>query len=244
MSATFHWDIKQNTEDWFRLRMSIPTASAMDKIITPTGKKSSQAEAYMAKLLWEYVSGVPLQEQEDMYQSPWMEHGHEYEATTVKAFEFQTGLACEKVGFISNWDNTIGASPDRIVRGVACCEIKSPAPYTQLLYLLDKDSLAKNYWPQLQAQIFVSELDKQFMCSDHHRVKAEPVILEIPRDDKYCATMALYLREFVDALLEKRLRLDREFGLRPPIAVPKPDGLAEFGVSQADVDAIIAAGLK
>lgn len=210
MSAVFHWEIKQNTSDWFAARMAIPTASEMKRIITPTGKKSSQAEVYMNKLLWEYVSGVPYQEDENPYQSLYMEHGHDYEEAAVKSFEFATETKVEKVGFVSNWDNIIGASPDRIVKEVGCVEIKSPAPHTQIGYLLDKDSLVDEYFVQLQSQLFICEFDKQFICADNP--KLAPVILTVGRNDKYIATMALYLREFVDTMLEKRLRLENEFG--------------------------------
>ena len=247
MSAVLFWDVEQNSEEWYRLRMAIPTASAMDKIITLTGKKSSQAEAYMNRLLWEYVSGFPLQEQENVYQSPWMQSGHENEGNTVKSFEFQTSLTCKKIGFISNWDGMIGASPDRAIMDgetlTGYLEIKSPAPYTQLGYLLDKPSLSKEYWPQLQAQMLIGETEVQYICSDSHRVNSEPVILQVNRDDKYCATLALYLREFVDTMLERRLRLKSEFGLQPPVrevkkALAYDDG-GEFGVSLADLDAIL-----
>jgi hypothetical protein len=242
MNPNFHWDVKQNTEEWFRLRMGIPTASEFDRIITPTGKLSTQAPGYMNKLLWEYVSGVPLQEQEDMYQSPWMEHGHEYEEQTVKSFELMTGLVPEKCGFISAWDEIIGCSPDRIVRDVGCCEMKSPAPFTQIGYLLDQNALRDKYWVQVQGQMFVSDFNQQFLCSDNP--KLPPVILKIERDEKFCALLALALRQFVDKMLEARLRLDKEFGLLPPVKKTTAlahDEAGELGVSMADVEAIIAA---
>ena len=246
MSAIFHWNVRQNTPEWFALRMAVPTASEFHRIITPEGKKATgkQREVYMARLLWEYVSGFPCHsdEESDNYQSPWMENGHDYEAKVAQSFELMTGYTLETIGGISNWDGLLWASPDRVVRDVGCFEAKSPAPWTQLRYLLDKPSLSKQYWPQVQGQIFVGDLEKQFIGSDSYRVKAEPVILDVGRDDKYCATMALLLREFVDEMLERRLRLKNEFGLNPPIREVKKelayDDPGEFGVSMADVDAI------
>ena len=241
MSAIFHWDIEQNSEAWFRARLAIPTASEMKRIITPTGKKSTQAEGYMNRLLFEYVSGVPFQT--DEYQSAYMEHGHEYEAAAVKSFELMTGRKTKKVGIITNWEGMVGASPDRLVIDgetvIGSLEIKAPQGPGMIGYLRDKDSLVDEYLVQLQAQLSIGELDKSDICADNPKLPA--VILEVGRDEKFISTMSLYLREFVDTMLEKRLRLDKEFGLKPQVKTKAPlayDDPGEFGVSMADVDAI------
>ena len=261
MSAEFRFDIKQNTEEWERARLGIPTASEFHRIITPGGKgndkpkQSSQWTTYMNKLLLEYVTGFPCNYEEDAYQSPWMEHGHDYENKVAQSFELMTGYVLSKVGFVTNWDGTIGASPDRLAaeqtnklsqqKIIGGVELKSPSPWVQIGYLLDKESLRSKYYCQLQGQLFVCELEKQFIASDSHKLKAEPVILEVPRDDKFQGSLALYLREFVDTMLERRLRLKSEFGLQPPVrevkkALAYDDG-GEFGVSLADLDAILGA---
>lgn len=232
----FRSDISQNTSEWFALRLAIPTSSEMKRIVTPTGARSSQVVAYRNRLLWEYVSGVPFQE-EDAYQSLYMEHGHEYEAAAVKSFELMTSKKAEKVGFVSTWEGLLGASPDRIVESEACLEIKSPTPPIQIKYLLDKDSLVAEYRCQLQAQLYICEFDKQYICADNP--KLPPVILEVGRDEKFIAAMVGYCREFVDTMLEKRLELEQKFGpfKRPTDKSPAaedPDWLSE-----ADVDAIL-----
>lgn len=234
----FHWDLEQNTSEWIAARMAIPTASSFGKIITPEGKRSSQSKVYLSKLLWEFISGLPLQEEEDPYESAYMQHGHEYEENTVAAFEFVTGHKAEKIGGISNWDGMIWASPDRIVRDIACAEMKSPQPWTQLTYWFDKELLPKKYKPQLQGQLIVGELDKQFICSDHPKCKV--VALEVGRDESYITTAKGYLREFVDELLEKRLILEREFG-KPKPHKTEESCFGDLGVSMDDVEAIIAA---
>jgi len=247
MSAIFRYDIKQNTPEWFMAKLATPSASEFDKIITPAGKKvkAKTTATYMARLLWEWTSGYPCQSETPTYQSPWMEHGHEYEETVCKAFALMTGMTPEKIGGVSNWDGLLWASPDRIIKGIACFEAKSPAPWTQILYLIDKPQLSEDYYPQLQGQLFVGELEKQYIASDSHKVNAEPVILEVGRDEDYITKLSLYLREFTDTMLEKRLRLDKEFGLRPPIREAKKlahDDGGEFGVSMADVDALLGHG--
>jgi hypothetical protein len=38
-------DVTQGSPEWLEARLGIPTASEFDKIITPTGKPSTQYEA-------------------------------------------------------------------------------------------------------------------------------------------------------------------------------------------------------
>jgi YqaJ-like viral recombinase domain len=237
MTAVFRYDLKQNSAEWFRARLAIPTASEFHRIITPTGKKSSQAGAYMFKLLYEYVTNLPCQSEEDSYQSRWMEDGHQYEETVAKSFELMTGHQIEKIGGISNCEGLVWASPDRIIKNVACVELKAPAPWTQLGYLIQKDSLIEDYRPQLQGQLFVSELDRQFITSDNHRIKCPPVLMEVTRDEAYLAKLQEYLTEFLDKMLNFRIKLRFEFGLIPP--QPKPIEANPFGVSMEDLEAIL-----
>ena len=51
---------EQGTDEWFQARCGIPTASSFDKLITPTGKPSTQADAYMHQLLAEWVMGEKI----------------------------------------------------------------------------------------------------------------------------------------------------------------------------------------
>jgi len=53
------YDIEQGSERWLQARLGIPTASAFDKIVTSTGKASTQSNAYMNKLLAEWLTGRP-----------------------------------------------------------------------------------------------------------------------------------------------------------------------------------------
>lgn len=245
--------MEQNTSEWLAARMAIPTASCFDKIITPAGKKSAQSRVYMAKLLWEYRSGYPLQEDEDPYESNWMANGKEYEARTIATFEFVTGYKAEKIGGVSNWEEMIWASPDRVILNgkdsiLACIEAKSPAPWTQLLYWFDNEDaklkvengkdleLVANYKPQLQGQLLVPETDKQFICSDHPKLK--PVLLEVGRDEKFIKTLSDYLREFVDTMLERRLVIDREFG-KPKAISKESGGFGDLGLTEEDFQALM-----
>lgn len=249
----FLWDIKQNSVEWFAARLGIPTASDFHRIITPEGKpsKAETTEAYMNRLLFEWVSGVPYQEND--YKSDFMQHGHDNEDGAAARFEFHTGLTTRKCGFVTNDAGTVGSSPDRIVWDAASAadegygepwatvELKSPQGPAQIGYLLDKPSLVKKYRVQTQGQIWVCEFDHGFIHSDH---TISPVILPIDRDEDYISLLAQRVTRFVDKMLEKRFILEREYGpfVRPTLGgKPTPEDCGEFGVSFEDLEQMWAA---
>lgn len=146
----FYRHVEQNSGAWDWLRATIPTASDIEKIITPTGRASTQALAYMNQKLSAWMLGRPPEAVP--YQSRWMEHGHENEDGAIDAFEFQSGLKTSKVGFVTTDDGMLGASPDRLVGDIswlnekplgciATLEIKSPSPPVQTGYLLADSQL-------------------------------------------------------------------------------------------------------
>ena len=69
-------DCAQGTEEWEALRVGIPSASNFDKILTPKGEPSKQAEKYLYTLAVERVTG----KREESYQSAAMVRGNEVEA--------------------------------------------------------------------------------------------------------------------------------------------------------------------
>ena len=202
----YHDRIEQRTADWFQIRAGIPTASDMERIITHGGKASGQAEAYMNKLLAEWVLGEAIVGD---YESRHMLDGRENEEPAVKAFEFQTGLKTAKVGFVTTDDGLIGCSPDRLVEDHGTLEIKCPASQTHIGYLLST-SVADDYKVQVQAQMWICEREKSWVSAYHPRLA--PVIIEIPRDDAFIAKISAAVRTFVDVMLAKRLELEKRFG--------------------------------
>ena len=55
------YDFPQRSEQWFRVRLGIPTASEFKRIVTPKGwKLSTQAEGYCHRLLAEWMLDAPV----------------------------------------------------------------------------------------------------------------------------------------------------------------------------------------
>ena len=65
-------DFAQQSEEWYRARLGVATASCFDKIITPKKLElSKSAEDYAFTLVGEMVTG----ESAEKFQSYWMERG-------------------------------------------------------------------------------------------------------------------------------------------------------------------------
>jgi hypothetical protein len=209
----------QNSEEWYSRRLGIPTASEFARIVTPTGKKSDQADAYMNRLIAEWALGTQL---EDGVETQWMQHGHELEALAMRSYAFEMDAEPEEVGFITTDDGLIGASPDRLVGESGLLELKCPAPQTHIYYMRTR-KLSLKYKPQTQGQLLVSGREWVDLQSFHPGLPT--VIIRQHRDEEYITLLDAELRAFVDRLLEARAELEREYGnfrkhLQPPAPAP------------------------
>lgn len=201
------WAVEQRSEEWHRKRLGIPTASQFHRVITPkTGALSDQRHDYRNELVAERI----LQRRTERSKStPWMQYGIAYEPEAVRDFltrQFDLHgrrMELEKVGFITTNDGRIGCSPDRFVKrdpkgnapreGV---EIKCPAPWTQVGYLIG--GLEAEFRPQVQGQMLVAELDLVHFYSFCPGLPAFHKVVE--RDVGYCDKLYTHLSTFLNEL--------------------------------------------
>lgn len=234
MKPIFHTHFQQNSAEWFRIRVGKVTASEMTKIVTPTGKASSQCSAYMNRLLAEWALGRSLTD--DSYQSDYMTLGHDNEQATVESFEFQTEFTTSTVGFVERSDGLIGCSPDRLIDGGGTLEVKSPAPQTQIGYLLDPSELEKKYFVQIQTQLWICEFDFGYIHTDS---KPLPPIkpVRVNRDEDFILKISTATNTFLETMLGHREALESKYGPfeRPKKAATEADPLmAEFYMNDDD----------
>ena len=178
-------NVEQNTPEWFRLRMGVPTASRFGEIYTGTGKASASADNYMYSLLAEIVANEPG----ESFSNAATEWGHEMEPRAVSAYEMLEGRSMEVVGFVTNDKGTVGCSPDRVN-----LEIKCPALKTHLKYLVDGRCPTK-YIPQVQGCMLICEQDHWDFMSYHP--DARPLIVRVERDEEYIDGLSKHLNEFI-----------------------------------------------
>lgn len=211
-------DCVQGTTEWLQLRAGIPTSSEFHRIITPkTGRPSEQAEKYMWQLIAERLMGHPCIE----FMSHWMDRGSQMEAEAVQFYEFQRDVQTTKIGFLTNDEGTVGASPDRFVNDDGLLEIKVPKESTHVGYLL-KHSVDAEYFPQVQGQLWVS--GRQFVDILSYHPEMPPALIRVERDPRFIAMLETVVTKFSEVLeANYKLLEDRTVG-----KAPAPPSLTEL----------------
>lgn len=139
----------QGTEEWKLERIGKVTASRIADVMakTKTGYGASRG-TYMGQLIAETLTQTP----QDIRQTAAMVWGVETEALARRAYEAETGVLVEEVGFIPHPRIALsGASPDGLA-GEGLVEIKCPETKTHIDTLLARKIPAK-YQLQMQWQM-------------------------------------------------------------------------------------------
>lgn len=192
---------EQRSEEWLSARLGIPTASEFDKIIMPaTGKASTSADAYMFRLLGEWMTG----KQQESFQSGWMERGSELEPEARAYYELQTDGAIQQVGFVYRDESRmVGCSPDGLLPGGGV-EFKCPSAGMHVRYLLS-GNLANEYIPQVQGAMWITGAEWWDWMSYHPDM--EPSIVRVLRDPPYIAKLETLMSAFIEKMVKHRAEL-------------------------------------
>lgn len=182
-------DCEQGTELWFKSRLGLPTASEFSTVMAKgkDGGKSLTRKTYLMKLAGEILTGEPM----ESYTNVHMERGKEQEAEAREAYELMKDVDCQQVGFIRNGDK--GCSPDSLIGSDGALEIKTALPHIQVERLL-KGELPPEHRAQVQGVMWVAE--RQWLDFVSYCPRLPLLIVRVPRDDGYIATLAGAVKEF------------------------------------------------
>ncbi|MGQ0721050.1 MAG: lambda exonuclease family protein [Candidatus Eiseniibacteriota bacterium] len=187
-------EVPQGSPEWQAARAGIPTASQFDRILTPTGRPSAAAVAYMHELLAERFLGTPLQ----TVSTALMERGSVVEAEAVAWYEFQQEVSTGAVGFCLRDDGRAGCSPDRLVGDDGGLELKCPSPGIHIGYLLGGEGIGQKYYPQVQGCLWVTGREWWDTLSYHPDLP--PALLRVHRDEEYIRALAEAVEAFCGRL--------------------------------------------
>lgn len=142
----------QGTDEWFRSRLGIPTASEFSTIMAKgkAGAESKTRQTYLYKLAGEIITGEPM----ESYSNAHMERGKAMEDEARSLYEFMTDQSCERVGFIRSGRK--GASPDSLVGSNGLVEIKTKLPHL-LIEALFRGEFPPEHRAQCQGQLWVAD---------------------------------------------------------------------------------------
>lgn len=112
---------QQQSEEWYALRVGIPTASEFSKIVTSTGERSKQLNAYAMQLAAERYAGIDLNRWGGNLST---DRGRFLEEAGLQQYAFERDADIIKVGFITDDECSYGCSPDAFVGTHGLAEVK------------------------------------------------------------------------------------------------------------------------
>ena len=191
----------QLSELWFKNHAGIPGASSMNKIITSTGKRSTQRKDYMYKLAAESLLGV----RELGYTNAAMEEGTAREEESRDYFSFLYDVEVHQVGMCYKDERkSFLCSPDGLIKNAAgkwyCgLEMKNPLAKTHIKYLAE-GVLPTKYFIQVQSSLFITGLPA--WCFMSYYPGLDPFIFDVIPDREFHKKLETELNTFCAELAQ------------------------------------------
>lgn len=196
------FNLEQGTEEWFRCRMGVPTASNFATVMAKgEGKTRSK---YMRQLAGEIITGEP----QESFSNAHMERGKAMEDTARQTYAFINGVDLQQVGFIRNGNK--GASPDSLIGTSGGLEIKTALPDIQI-DRLERDRLPPEHKAQVQGNLWLSERDWWDFVS--YWPKLPMLTVRVYRDEDFIKEMSSEIDRFNDELAAMVDRIN-SYGLK------------------------------
>lgn len=195
-------DVPQGSPEWKLARLGIPTASNFGKILTATGKVSTQRVKYMYELAGEAVSGIPI----ERFTSYRMEQGNKLEEESRNVYEMNHQVEVQQVGLCYKDEKGMySCSPDGLIEPGGGFETKD-AQYDIQVERLLKGKMVTSHIPQVQGCLFICGRewwDFQSYCRG-----LPPLTIRAERDETYISRLEEELEKFCYELvgIVKRLK--------------------------------------
>ena len=200
-------DIVQQSPEWFAQRCGKATASRISDIVakTKSGYSTSRAN-YMAQLVVERMTNQVA----ESYTNAAMEWGTTNEPFARAAYEAKTGVLVDEVGAIDHPTIAMSAaSPDGLIGGDMCLEIKCPGTAQHISTLLGEE-IAKKYYDQMQWQMACTGRSlADFVSYDPRMPEGLQLFIKlVPRNDKYIAELEGEVIQFLAEVDDKVNKLN------------------------------------
>lgn len=176
-------EAEQGTQEWLDARLGRPSASQFHKLITSSGKPSTQADGYINAMIAERLMGYS----EPVYVTDAMQRGTDLEPEARELYEFISDVKVQEVGFILDNSGEFGCSPDGLIGEEGGLEIKCPAPHNHIAWSRKGVCPTKHY-AQVQGCMYITERKWWDFMSYHPDMK--PFIVRVERDEEFITNLA------------------------------------------------------
>jgi len=151
-------DLAQGSDEWFDQRRGIVTASAVGKLITPSGKVADNdtSRGVTATLAAERITGYT----EPSFMNDDMMRGVMHEPLARDRYAETNGVDVRQIGFLvrDDWGFRLGASPDGLIGTDGGLEVKCPRAKQHIRTIVSGEVPAF-YMAQVQTCLLVSGRD-------------------------------------------------------------------------------------
>lgn len=143
---------EQRSAEWYAARLGKLTASCLgDAFATTKSGFSTSRRNLRLRLVLERLTG---RSQESGYTNAAMDRGIQLEPDARAAYEVESGLLVDTVGFILHDELPTGASPDGLIGDDGGIEIKCPGAAAHLDYL--KGEIPNDYRLQVMHSLWLT----------------------------------------------------------------------------------------
>tara|TARA_R110000796_G_scaffold99184_1_gene207103 strand:- start:1536 stop:2138 length:603 start_codon:yes stop_codon:yes gene_type:complete len=177
-------DFEQGSKEWLQSRLGCPSGSNFDKLITSTGKPSTQSQGYINQLIAEILTNKTT----EVRVNEAMQRGTDLEPEAREFYELAAGVEVLQTGFIKHSNLEAGVSPDGLVGDDGGLEIKCPSPSWHCAYLRSGDLPAK-YVAQVQGCLWITNRSWWDFMSYHEEMRS--MIVRVWRDEDFIRNLAI-----------------------------------------------------
>lgn len=193
---------EQGSEEWFKVRMGIPTASMFATVMAngKGGGESKTRRKYMLQLAGEILTGEPM----ESFSNDDMERGKVMEDAARKQYAFQTDSELEQVGFIKSGRS--GCSPDALISKKGMLEIKTALPHI-LIDIFLRGEHPPEHRHQCQGALWIAQ--REWIDIAIYWPKMPLYTQKIHRDETFITALSLAVGEFNAELADVVQRMRR-----------------------------------
>lgn len=200
-------EVKQGSKEWLVPKLAVPSGSNISRAIAKKGTETRNT--YLMELVGQVATrGF------DEINGKALEHGTINEPAARAAYEFETGLVVQEMGFIYCPVRRIGVSPDGLIplinKGL---ELKNPFTAKVHADFLCNDKVKTEYVLQVQFSLYVSGYETWDFASYHSGFKSSMLkIKTFERDQKIFERFDNELPEFLKDLDEALEKIGMKWG--------------------------------
>ena len=182
-------DCEQGSEEWYRARMGIPTASMFATVMANGrgGNESKTRRKYLLQLAGEILTGEPM----ESFSNEHMERGKIMEEEARNLYAFQTDAELQRVGFIRR--GKMGCSPDSLRDKVGMLEIKTALPHI-LIEMHLRGEFPPEHKYQCHGNLLVGK--REWIDCAVYWPKMPLFISRVHRDDSIARALEIGINEF------------------------------------------------